>query len=272
MRSTGRPSLWVAGAKDGLARLGDKHINIALRHTSAVPEGQPRPTSKLARVLALMKWAVKCWTDTDCAAVLRRLVGLSGPKHRPSLLLQGNILEKCEGGCLARDDFGDAKKYRDDEQIRAVGVKMGGLKWMKEKGFISDEEYDNSMKHIMERKKHKASGDPHPGSSPGAAAAVEVPALAPRPKIDKEDEAWVRANALPSVLGCTITHDRDANKQRWYAKHPNCHSKSRNYGDKGTKCSRTSLECLNHVLHWTWCQHTRETGEPCPWDFTPRCD
>ena len=149
---------------------------------------------------------------------------------------------------------------------------MVALKWMKEKGFISDEEHDNSMKHIMEKKKHKASRDPHPGSSTGAAAAVEVPALAPRPKIDKEDEAWVRANALPKVMGCTITHDRDANKQRWYAKYPNCHSKSRNYGDMGTKGSRTPLECLNHVLHWAWSNHTEETGEPCPWDFTPMCD
>ena len=72
---------------------------------------------------------------------------------------------------------------------------MGGLKWMKEKGFISDEEYDNTMRHIMEKRKHKASGDPHPGSSTGAAAAAEMPPPAPMRKLDKEDEAWVRANA-----------------------------------------------------------------------------
>ena len=92
-----------------------------------MPLDQPRPTHKLAKVLALMRWAVKCSTDPDCAAVLRRLVGLEGPKHRPSLLLQGNILEQCEGICLARDDNRDAKKYRDDAHIRAVGVKNSGF-------------------------------------------------------------------------------------------------------------------------------------------------
>ena len=147
---------------------------------------------------------------------------------------------------------------------------MGGLKWMKEKGFIDEDEYDNSMKHIMEKQKHKASGDPHPGSSTGAAAAAAA-APAPKRKLDKADETWVRLNALPKVVGCTITHDRDAHKQRWYAKYDG-QSRSRNYGDTGTKGSRTSLECLNNVLHWAWCQHTRATGEQCPWDFTPRCD
>ena len=29
---------------------------------------------------------------------------------------------------------------------------MGGLKWMREKGFISEEEYENSMKRMMEKK------------------------------------------------------------------------------------------------------------------------
>ena len=134
---------------------------------------------------------------------------------------------------------------------------------MKENGFISEEAYENSMTHIMQKKNPKASGDPHPGIKTGAAAAAAMPAPAPRRKLDKEDEACVRANALPNVMGCTITHDIDANKQRWYAKYPNCGSKSRNYGDMGTKGSRTPLECLNHVLHSTWCQLTRETGEEC---------
>ena len=188
MRSTGWLSLWVAGAKDGYARPADEHLDKALRHTNAVPESQARPTHKLAKVLCLMKWAVPCWSEADCAAVLRRLVGLSGPKHRQSLLLQGDLLEKCEGGCLAREDYRDAKKYRNDEHMRVVGVKMSGLKWLKEMGIITEEEYENSMKHIMEKKKPKASGDPHPGSSTGAAAAVAMPAPAPRRKLDKDDE------------------------------------------------------------------------------------
>ena len=150
MRTTGWLSPWVAGAKDGFARFGDKHLNKALRHTAAVPADQPKPPHKLAKVLALMKWAVNSWTDADCTAVIRRLVGLSGPKHRPSLLLQGNALDEFEGGCLARDDYRDANKYRADEHIRAVGVTMGGLKWMRENGFITEEEYEKSMKYIME--------------------------------------------------------------------------------------------------------------------------
>ena len=41
MRSTGWLSLWVAGAKDGFARLGDTHLNEALRLTEAVKPDQP---------------------------------------------------------------------------------------------------------------------------------------------------------------------------------------------------------------------------------------
>ena len=83
---------------------------------------------------------------------------------------------------------------------------MGGLKWMKDMGFIEQHELDNSMKHIMEKKKHKTSGDPHPGSSTGAAAAVDIPAPPPKRKLDKQDEAWIKAHALPNVVGCSITH------------------------------------------------------------------
>ena len=117
MRSTGWLSLWVAGAKDGFRRFGDKELNLALQLTHAVPLHQPRPTHKLEKVYALMKWTVKCWDQKDCAAVIRRLVGLSGPKQRPVLLLQRDILERWEGACLTRDDYRDAKKYRDEEKV-----------------------------------------------------------------------------------------------------------------------------------------------------------
>ena len=179
MRSTGWLSQWIAGAKDGFVRLGDKRLNKALQHAHEVLLGQPRPTHKLAKVLALMRWAVKCWTDADCAAVIRRLVGLEGPMQRPSLLLQEKILEQCDGGCLAREDYEDANKYRDDHIMRAAREKTYALNWMKEKRFISEEEYDKSTKHIMEKQKPKASGDHHPASSSGAAAPVEMPATAP---------------------------------------------------------------------------------------------
>ena len=185
--------------KGWIARLGDKHLNIALRHTQAVPLHQPRPTHKLAKVLALMKWAVSCWTDEDCAAVIRRLVGLEGPRQRPSLLIQVSCLERCEGGCLAREDYRDAKKYRDDEIIRAVGVSIGAVKWMKEMRFISEEEYDNSMKHIMEKKKPRASGDDLASSS-GPAAPADMPAVAPEKRTIATDEIeWVRKNPLPQI-------------------------------------------------------------------------
>ena len=48
MRSTGGLSPWVACAKDGFARFGDKDVNKALRHTDAVHEDQARPQHKLA--------------------------------------------------------------------------------------------------------------------------------------------------------------------------------------------------------------------------------
>ena len=99
-------------------------------------------------------------------------------------------------------------------------MNIGALKWMKEKGFISEEECENTIKYIMERKKHKASGDPDPGAVE-AAAPAENDAAPARPKINKEDEAWVRANVLPKVQGCTITHDVTADPRRWYAKYPN---------------------------------------------------
>ena len=85
--------------------------------------------------------------------MIRRLVGLEGPMQRPALRLREKIIGQCDGGCLARDDYRPAKKYRNDEHIRAVGVTMGGLKWMRENGFITEEEYEKSMKYIMERKK-----------------------------------------------------------------------------------------------------------------------
>ena len=80
-----------------------------------------------------MKWALPSWDDADCAAVVRRLIGLSGPSARPSLLLQADVLEKCEGGCLAREDYREAKEFRKAEFDRVVGVKIGGLNWLKSK-------------------------------------------------------------------------------------------------------------------------------------------
>ena len=48
-----------------------------------------------------------------------------------------------------------------------------------EMGFISEEECENSMKHITDKQMPKASGDHHPANSSGAAAPVELPAPAP---------------------------------------------------------------------------------------------
>ena len=69
-----------------------------------------------------------------------------------------------------------------------AGVTIGALSWMKEKRFISEEEYEKSTKHIMEKQKPKASGDHHAASSSRAAAPVELPAPAPnRRKIDNDE-------------------------------------------------------------------------------------
>ena len=104
-------SPWRAGALDGYSRLLDRHLDKALRHTKAVPADKPKPTHRLAKVLCLMRWAVPAWSDADCAAVIRRLVGLTGPRHRQSVLLHPDVLNTCEGGCLARDDYRGAKTF-----------------------------------------------------------------------------------------------------------------------------------------------------------------
>ena len=57
----------MAAAKEGFARLGDKHLDLALRYTNAVPENKPKPIHKLEKALALMQWAVKAWAPFDCA-------------------------------------------------------------------------------------------------------------------------------------------------------------------------------------------------------------
>ena len=145
LRSSEWMSPWKAGALDGYARLQDRHMDKALRTTGAVPAGEPRPTHRLAKVLCLMRWAVPAWGNDDCAAVLRRLIGLSGPQHRQSLLLQPDVLEKCEGGCLARDDYRDAQKFQKAEGEMVVGIKVGGLNCLRSNEFISEEEYKSSM-------------------------------------------------------------------------------------------------------------------------------
>ena len=150
-------------------------------------------------------------------------------------------------------------------------MKIPSLQWLKEKGIITEIEYDNTMKQIMEKKKHKASGDPNPGSSTGAAAAAAMPAPSLKRKIDVEDAAWVRSHALPKIFGCTITHIKTVYRTMWFTEYPGHGYRCRDYGYI-MGYTRTSLECLNHVLHWAWDLHTRETGQECQWDFTPICD
>ena len=146
-------------------------------------------------------------------------------------------------------------------------MKTTALKWLKEMGFISEEEFDNTMKHIMERKKHKASGDPDPGAVE-AAAPAEVAAAPARPKLDKEAIEMIRASFLPNVNGCLIIHDERLNY--WQARYPNCSPTIRCRAYERHK-NYSSIQCLNHVLNWVWEHHTAQTGEACPWDFTPRC-
>ena len=37
------------------------------------------------------------------------------------MFLQSDVLERCEGGCLARDDYRDAKKFQQAEFNAVVG-------------------------------------------------------------------------------------------------------------------------------------------------------
>ena len=202
-----------------------------------------------------MKWAVPSWGDAECAAVIRRLIGLSGPSARPSLLLQQDVLEKCEGGCLARDDYRDARKFRNEEYERVVGVKIGGLNWLKSKAFITDEEYQEAVKQIQAKAKPKTSGEHSPGGDVGAAATGEAPA--PKRKVDREDEEWVRANVLPRVPGCTVQHIVNHHVGlKWTVAYPGCNTCSRNYGAaKGIASGRTSRTAMNCVLPWVWQRH-----------------
>ena len=156
--------------------------------------------------------------------------------------------------------------------MKAVGVKLSRLNLLKENGFITEPEYDNSIKHINARKKPNASGDPDPGSGTGAASPGAVHPPAPCRKLDREDEEWVRANAKPKVTRCTITHVVNDEVKKWTVKYPLCKSRSRNYGDDLDEGGRTCLEALNHCLHYAWTEHRKATGEECPWNLTPRCD
>ena len=75
------------------------------------------------------------------------------------------------------------------------------------------------MKHIMERKKHKASGDLDPGAVE-AAAPAEVAAAPARPTLDKEAIEMIKASFVPNVKGCRIVHDERS--KLFYARYPNC--------------------------------------------------
>ena len=132
LRSSEWMSPWRAGALDGYARLLDRHLDKALRKTGAVPAGEPRPTHRLAKVLVLMRWAAPAWGNDDCAAVLRKLIGLSGPRRRQSLLLQPEVLGKIEGGCLARDACMDAQKFQKAEGEMVVRIQVTSLNWLRQ--------------------------------------------------------------------------------------------------------------------------------------------
>ena len=105
------------------------------------------------------------------------------------MLLQSDVLERCEGGCLARDDYRDAKKFQQAEFNRVVGVKICGLNWLKSNGYISEAEYSNRIQHLTAKQKAKASGEPSPGID-GAAATASAPGPPPvhRRKVDKAEE------------------------------------------------------------------------------------
>ena len=151
-----------------------------------------------------------------------------------------------------------------------VGIKVGGLNWLKSNGFITAEEYKKSMDKLSEKQRARQSGEP----PPGLGGAEAVPAAAPsKRKLDRTEEAWVKANALPPVQGCTVTHVQDLSRNKWTIYYPGCNSCSRNYGaTTGIAAGRTSIMALNAVLHWAWERHRIRTGVANQvWDFEPRC-
>ena len=173
---------------------------------------------------------------------------------------------------MTKDDERDAKKKPDDEHLRIVGIKIAGLNWMKENKFITEEEFESSMKYMNEKKKHKPSGDSVPGSSNGSGLDTQVAKQPPKPKQNKTDYKWIKANLLPNVTGCTITHVCNTEETRWYGNYPDQGSKSRHYDPTAKKPGRSELECLNKVLHWIWEEDTKATGELPKYEFSPRCD
>ena len=66
----------------------------------------------------------------------------------------------------------EAKNFRQEEYHTVVGVKIGGLNWLKDNGIITWEEYEKSMQRLNEKTMAKDSGEPPTGADSGAAAAV----------------------------------------------------------------------------------------------------
>ena len=154
---------------------------------------------------------------------------------------------------------------------------MDDLNWMEENNIISEDEYNNWVKRILEKERPEPSGDHDPGSSTGAAAApVAGPGQTVKQKIVKEDMEYINRHVKPQATGCTIYND-DRQGESWVARYqliPGTDTtKTQSYIDKkGRRIEgKNSRNCLNWVLHWAWGCHTAATGHPCPWDFTPRC-
>ena len=88
--------------------------------------------------------------------------------------------------------------------------------------------------------------------------------------------AYINHHVKPQITGCTIYND-DREGESWVARYqliPGIDTtKTKSYIDKkGRRIEgKNSRNCLNWVLHWAWECHTAATGQPCPWDFTPRC-
>ena len=154
---------------------------------------------------------------------------------------------------------------------------MSALNWMKDKNIITEDEYNNSVKRILEKERPEPSGDHDPGSSTGAAAApVAGPGQTVKPKIENEDMEYINNHVKPQITGCTIYNSVRVGEY-WVARYPlqegGAITKVQSYISKeGERIEgKTSRHCLNWVLHWAWECHTAATGQPCPWDFTPRC-
>ena len=254
--------LWNIAAYEGFPSFTSDTLDLAIKK-HCINDGvasSDRPKLVLAKVEALIRWSLPKIKDADIANIIRRRAGLT-ERGRPSLLLTGSVLAKCDGS-LARSDASEALEFKRDQLDPQVSMRAAAAHWLRGKGWMSDGEFAAFEKNERDRsgaREDRDVGAPRP----------EPPAhLLSRRKIEFYVERWVRDNCLPDPkpTGCTIQHNVDVHRTSWTARYPGVSpaSKTRHYKDGGS----TSEQACDLVMAWLWHQHqTKHPGADCPWDF-----